>query len=161
MRNGATLSDLAEHFGVPLAQVRLWSVSHPDFAAALQMGRAEADDRVERALYDRAVGITFDGEKLQYVSGGVGQEGRWERAPTREYLPPDVSACATWLRNRRPEQWNEKYRHDVSVNGEVKHSIDLTALDGAELDELQRKYSDTLDLVAEVQSIGPPASDRA
>lgn len=158
-RLGATLSDLAEHFGVPLAQVTLWSVCHSDFAAALQMGKAEADDRVERALYSRAVGYTFDGEKVQYVNGGEDREGRWERTATREHLPPDPSACTTWLRNRRPDLWNEKHRHDVSVNGAVKHVLDLAALDRAELDELQRQYSDTLDLVAEVQSISPPSGD--
>jgi hypothetical protein len=151
VRNGATVSELAVHFEVPIFSVQLWAVAHRDFAAALRVGRVEADDRVERSLYNRAVGYTFDSEKIIYDGGEDG--AGVVRVPIQEHVPPDVTACSLWLRNRRPEQWHDKRTIDFNAN--VRHTrIDVAALSDAQLDELQRQYSETLDLVAEVQPAG-------
>lgn len=109
--NGATVVELADHFGVAHASVELWAACHREFAEVLRVGKALADDRVERSWYNRCVGYTYDSEKV-YNSGenGVGVV----RVPIREHVPPDPAACAAWLRSRRPEQWNPRERVEHS-----------------------------------------------
>ncbi len=105
--NGATVTELADHFGVAPASVELWAACHREFALALQVGKALVDDRVERSWYNRCVGYTYDSEKIVVIDQAV------ERVAIREHVPPDPGACAAWLRSRRGEQWNprEKVEH--------------------------------------------------
>ena len=41
-----------------------WKAQHPDFLGSLKAGKEEADARVERSLYSRAVGYSFNSEKI-------------------------------------------------------------------------------------------------
>lgn len=99
---GATNVDLADFFGVSIRTVDRWLVEHEDFCRAVNEARQFADQNVERRLYERATGYTFDSEKVMAVKGEV------VRVPTREHVPPDVTAMIFWLKNRKPEQWREK-----------------------------------------------------
>jgi hypothetical protein len=110
-RLGATDADLAEFFKVSTQTISAWSNRYPEFLHARKAGKDEAGDRIERSLYHRAVGYTFDSEKVFQFQGKV------VRAKTREHIPPDVIACIFWLKNRRPELWRDK--HDVEHSGEV------------------------------------------
>jgi hypothetical protein len=87
----ATDVDLADFFGVSLTAVRRWYVRHENFRRAVTIGRETADARVERSLFHRAVGYTFDAEKIMICKGVV------NRVPYREHVPPDVAACKLWL----------------------------------------------------------------
>jgi hypothetical protein len=62
-----------------------------------------ADKRVERSLYQRAVGYTYDAVKMFSTPNGIVE------VPYREHVPPDVAACFIWLRNWRREEWREPY----------------------------------------------------
>ena len=53
---GATYEELAKYFSVDVAQIKRWSHVHDDFRAALKVGKDAADERVERSLYQRALG---------------------------------------------------------------------------------------------------------
>ena len=65
--------------------------------SALAAGKAEADGRVERSLYMRAVGYSYDAEKIF-----CDKNGNVTKVPYREHVPPDVTACIFWLKNRDP-----------------------------------------------------------
>jgi hypothetical protein len=156
--NGATVCELADRFGVPPASVELWAACHDEFAAALKVARAMADDRVERSWYNRCVGYTYDSEKVQYDAGTETRPGDgWIRTPTREHVPPDAAACAAWLRNRRPEQWNEKYNLDV--RGTIEHRADEGPVLDASCspDEIQREYAEALAAAAQRKLLASPA----
>lgn len=98
-RLGATDAELAEALGVSTFTIKDWRTRHSAFGEACKLGKDAADDRVEMALYNRAVGYTFDSEKV-FCS-----EGQVVRAPTKEHVPPDFSSMRMWLMNRRPEAW--------------------------------------------------------
>jgi hypothetical protein len=51
---GATNEVLGDFFGVTRRTIQNWIATHPDFAEAVRRGRAVADARVVRALFDRA-----------------------------------------------------------------------------------------------------------
>jgi hypothetical protein len=168
--NGATLVELAAFFQVSTFTIHQWRNRYPAFASAIKVGREASDNRVERALYERATGYSIETVKLfrdgpKYDETGCRTEdGKVTRVVVTEHIPPDTTACIFWLKNRRPREWRDK--HDLNVNGTVNfdHRLvpsDIAALAAGDLDELQRKYSETLDLVAEVQQIPAASDDRA
>lgn len=106
---GATDADLADFFGVSIRTIERWRSAHPEFCRAVKEGKTEADDRVERSLYHRAVGYTFDAVKIFQHQGAVIE------APFREHVPPDTTAAIFWLKNRRKDEWRDK--HDVEHGG--------------------------------------------
>lgn len=105
---GATVRDLADAFGVVIVTIWNWQVAHPEFAESLQVGRSAADDRVERAFYERACGYTFDATKIMTINGRVHRENY------REHVPPDPRAGEFWLRNRRADRWKDKQHLDLN-----------------------------------------------
>jgi PAS domain S-box-containing protein len=50
-------------------------------------------------LYSRAVGYTFDAVKIFCT-----KNGQVTKVPYREHVPPDVTACIFWLKNRKPAE---------------------------------------------------------
>ncbi|MBY8826373.1 helix-turn-helix domain-containing protein [Sphingomonas colocasiae] len=105
---GATDFELADFFDVDVRTIHRWKHSQPEFAAALRVGKDIADDRVERAYYNRAIGYSYVAEKI------FQHQGKVLRADYVEHMPPDSSAAFNWLRNRRPEQWRDRQERHVT-----------------------------------------------
>lgn len=80
----------------------------------MKIGKDVADDRVEKALYDRACGYEQDEVKVFLPAGATEPV----YAPYRARIPADVHAAWRWLNNRRPEVWRDKQ--------EIEHSGGLT-----------------------------------
>lgn len=99
---GATDVEMADFFGVAVSTFYLWKNKQPQFSEALKAGKSAADERVERSLYHKAIGYTFESEKVFQFQGQI------IRAPVREHVPPDTTAMIFWLKNRRAEDWREK-----------------------------------------------------
>ena len=53
-------------------------------------------------LYERANGYSYDAVKI-FCS----RDGEIIEAPYVEHVPPDVTACIFWLKNRRPQDWRD------------------------------------------------------
>ncbi|MCW2286230.1 hypothetical protein M2323_004031 [Rhodoblastus acidophilus] len=104
---GATTFDLATFFNVSSSTIKRWAALHSEFSAALVVGKSSADDRVERSLFERAVGYSFESEKVFQHAGQV------IRAPTVEHVPPDPGAAMNWLKNRRGDVWRDKHEHQL------------------------------------------------
>jgi hypothetical protein len=56
--------ELAELFDVSLSAIEKWKRQREDFRNALKIGKAEADNRVERSLYERATGYSYNAVKI-------------------------------------------------------------------------------------------------
>jgi hypothetical protein len=104
---GATDEELAEFFEVSKRAIYRWKHSKPDFAAALKTGKELADDRVEHALYRRALGYSHEAVKIT-----VKPDGTEIITPYVEHYPPDTTACIFWLKNRRRAEWRDKVEHE-------------------------------------------------
>lgn len=111
---GATDVEVADFFGVSPSTLYLWKNAHPEFSNALKSGKDEADERVERSLYHKAIGYSFDSEKVFQFQGQI------VRAPFREHVPPSDTACIFWLKNRRANEWRDVHRHEVGKPGEFE-----------------------------------------
>ncbi len=99
---GATDFELAEFFCVTSRTIYLWKNSHPKFCRAVKAGKLRADERVERALFNRAVGYSYESEKVFHFQGEI------VRAPIVEHVVPDPGAALNWLKNRKWKVWGER-----------------------------------------------------
>ena len=104
----ATSADLADFFGVSIRTVERWAARHEEFRRALKVGKEAADQRVERSLFQRAVGYTFDGVKVFNNKGVI------VTAKVREHVPPDTTAQIFWLKNRKSAEWRDRQLHEHS-----------------------------------------------
>lgn len=125
---GHTDDFMADFFKVPATTWHSWKKSHPDFFKRLKGWKAVADDRVERALYERALG--YEWEEDAVVWDKYAKERVMVRLEKR--LPPDPSSCFFWLKNRRKDQWREKV--EVEQSGKVQHDHNVK-VDSYELEE--------------------------
>ena len=101
--------ELADFFGVSISAIKRWKIRYPEFRTATALGKQEADDRVVDALFQRAVGYSFDAEKIFPPRGRARKE---LRVSYREHVPPDTTAARLWLLNRQPELWRD--RHELT-----------------------------------------------
>jgi hypothetical protein len=99
---GATNEVLGDFFGVTSRTVDNWTATHPDFADAVYRGRAVADARVVRTLFDHACGFSHQ------VSRTTLYQGVEHTITNTVSYPPDTQACMFWLRNRQHEYWQAK-----------------------------------------------------
>lgn len=112
---GATDKDLADFFEVTDRTINRWRIMHKDFCRSLKAGKDESDERVERSLYHRAVGYTFEAEEVFQFQGEI------VRAKVEKHVPPDTTSMIFWLKNRKPEQWRDKI--DMDVKGDQNITI--------------------------------------
>jgi hypothetical protein len=129
--------EIADLLGVNVATLYRWKFEHSQFARSFKLGKAEADDRVERALFSRAVGYDFNVEKQVMTRHGP-RMLRW-----REHAPPDVSAAMAYLKNRRPDRWRDASRIE-HVAGTIYDGVESAA----ELRQLLSKEALRLGLIA-------------
>jgi hypothetical protein len=117
---GATDADIADFFGVAISTIYKWKHEYPEFSEAQKSGKDAADERVERSLYNRAVGYTFESEKVFQFQGQI------VRTPTREHVPPDTTAGIFWLKNRRSGAWRDVQKHEHGGVGDFDTVDDET-----------------------------------
>ncbi len=113
---GATDVDVADFFSVSVRTIYRWQAEFPEFCQALKVGKDEADNRVERSLYHRAVGYTHDAVKIFMPAGA--KEAKV--VPYVNHIPPDTTACIFWLKNRRAEEWRERVEHTGKDGGTIE-----------------------------------------
>lgn len=101
---GATDAEVADFYEVDVRTIYRWKNAHEEFRQALKAGKDEADDRVERALFHRAVGYEQKEVKI-FMPAGADEP---VYAPYTAKIAPDTTAAIFWLKNRRPEEWRDK-----------------------------------------------------
>lgn len=101
---GATDQEIADFFNVDVRTVYRWKHDHDEFCQALKGGKEIADERVERSLYQRAIGYEQDEVKIFMPSGA----SEPVYAPFRAKIAPDTTAAIFWLKNRRSQDWRDK-----------------------------------------------------
>ena len=144
---GMTDNEIADILGISLATLYRWKLDHPAFARVFKLGKAAADDRVERSLYSRAVGYSYLAEKAVMTRHGQ------KTTRYRAHIPPDTAAAVWYLKNRRPDRWRDSFRHE-----HVASPYDGIE-DPAELGALLIKQAQALGLIAPpIIDVTPKAS---
>ena len=116
---GATDKEMASFFEVTLSTLYLWKNTHPEFSESLKIGKEVADSRVERSLYQKAIGYEQDDVKI-FMPAGADEP---VYAPFIAKVAPDTTAAIFWLKNRKPAQWREKTEVEQKTTHEVGDSV--------------------------------------
>lgn len=112
---GATDLEIADFFDVHVSTIYRWKHDHEDFCEALKTGKDACDERVVRSLYARAIGYSFDAEKIH-----VDKDGGVTRVPYREHVPPDATSMIFWLKNRRRGEFTDRSEQHLQVDMDLK-----------------------------------------
>jgi len=128
-------TEIAAVFQVSEPTLNKWKKQHPEFFKSLNEGKAIADGKVARRLYERALGFETIEEKLG--PGGMVVE-------LKTVCPPDTAAAIFWLKNRQRANWRDKVETGMTDKdgNDVPPAFDLSKLTNEELRtlaELQRK----------------------
>ena len=102
-RLGATDMELADFFEVDTRTIYRWKHDYPEFCQSLKGGKDEADERVERSLYQKAIGYEQDEVKIFMPASALEPV----YAPFRAKISPDTTAAIFWLKNRRSQEWRD------------------------------------------------------
>lgn len=120
-RHGLTDLEMSGRLGVSEVTFNAWKKAYPEFLKALKVGKEDADDQVEKSLFQLAKGYEFDAEKPMTVGEGKGFS-HIEIAKYHEKTPPNPTACIFWLKNRRPDKWRDK--QEIGLTGNINLTID-------------------------------------
>lgn len=126
---GGILNDAADLLGVSVQVVEVWMKKYPDFVGSIKRASQNADERVKRSLYERAMGYEHRAVKIFYnpEQGPV-------CVPYTEKYAPDTGAMAFWLKNRDPDNWRERREGETNTTAEEAQRIlreQVAALDTA------------------------------
>lgn len=111
---GLTNAELAEFFGVSSGTIDYWLQHNKDFQEAVSSGRKEADSKVARALYQRAIGYNAPDTYITVIDKQIVME------PITKHYPPDPFACIKWLAIRQKDKWADVQKTELSYSGTLK-----------------------------------------
>lgn len=115
-----------------------WQKKHPEFFESVKDWKLGADEKVERALFERACGYSHPDTKPQWVetieivNGKTVKAGKWVYADMVKHYPPDTPAATLWLKNRKPNEWRDKQDVDITDTRAVQTILDAMSPDEAE-----------------------------
>jgi hypothetical protein len=101
---GLTDVEIGDHFEVTEQTINNWKREHEEFFLALKAGKEEADAKVAKSLYQRALGYSHKAVKI-VADAKTGSE---HVVPYTEHYPPDTTAAIFWLKNRKSSLWRDK-----------------------------------------------------
>lgn len=99
---GFTDAEIADFIEVAPSTYYLWKREHPEFSESINLGKEEADRKVERSLFECATGYSHPDTHFAVCDGVVVQ------TPTIKHYKPDNTAQIFWLKNRKPAEWRDK-----------------------------------------------------
>lgn len=132
---GATNMQLAEALQRNITTIESWLTKYPDFKQAVEEGKMDSDARVQKSLYERAIGFSYDEIQEYRGKGKDGKEYSYTRKITKRVLG-DVTAQIFWLTNRMRGIWQHVHRSEINVTGDINvkqtQEIDLTGFNDDE-----------------------------
>ena len=121
---GHTDMCIADFFNMDVRTWRYWLSNHPEFSLAYDEWKIVAIRQVERALFQRAIGMeqiettyekTGDWVAMRYgETEDIRFEEEYRKTVKVKHLAPDTAACIMVLKNMMPEEWKDRV--------EMKHS---------------------------------------
>lgn len=109
---GMTDFEIASALDINTRTLWSWASHYEPLFNALTLGKAAFDERITRMLAIRALGYSYESEKV-----AINADGMITRATTIEHVPPDTTAMIFWLKNRRPAEWRDV--KNIDVDGRV------------------------------------------
>lgn len=125
-RDGANDIEIASLMGIHSSTLYEWQNKFPEIKEALKVGKSPADRKVEKSLYNNAIGYDYKEEqavklrRVYYKDGMRHEEERVEVVQLRKHKPADVKAQIFWLNNRKSAEWRDKKEVEVSAKNKLE-----------------------------------------
>lgn len=146
--------EVAERIGINISTLREWDKRYPEIHRALSVGREIIDYKVENALLKRALGYTAKEIKVvlgRQIKGG--QTFQITKEVVEKEIAPDVTACAIWLNNRRPDKWKRNRDKVVEVE-EQDSNLQITIVRGPKTNDELDSTNQEITISAKEKSDG-------
>ena len=111
---GATDDEIATAMRVSRKTISQWKKIHESFAKALAEGKEIADSKIEKSLYNSAMGYFVDEEERLIEVNRDGTTKLGDLRKKKRYIPPSVTAQIFWLKNRMKGQWRDVTKAEVT-----------------------------------------------
>lgn len=106
---GATDREMAEAVRTSLPTLYKAYAEDPKLFDSVKAAKGIADERVERSLYERALGY-------DYFEEGTTKDGP---CTLKRHMPAHPTAQIFWLKNRRSHEWKDRHEHKISADETV------------------------------------------
>lgn len=124
---GVREKDIAGNLGVGYSTFRGYTAKHEALKEALSIGKNSADAIVSNAFFDKCRDRIVQIPRLKKTQREIINE-RGDREIKMEYvevsepmfIPADTAAQKLWLCNRRPDEWQQQVRADISGGIDIK-----------------------------------------
>lgn len=95
------------------------------------MSRTAVNNELERLLLRLCMGFEYEEIKKTIVEEDKSGKMRTRVEKTKKYQPPSSNALSFWLRNRAPDQWNDKREliFDTKDNEEARKKLFLEMIE--------------------------------
>lgn len=146
VRDGAIDKDVADKLGITATSFRNYKTAFPVLREILEASGSIANQRVENALFARAIGMpAIEVEERPVVTKDAagnkvaGEPVLIKRVTKR--LAPDVTACIFWLKNRDPKRWADVFENKVETIDEAKKAEAMAKLRKLLVREMRKSES--------------------
>lgn len=150
--NGATWSAIARQCGITEETAQDWCNPespryHPEFSGAVTRARETCDDNAVTGLYRRATGYDYTeeytetrrflpkpadlkklGDEKDRFLDDEGMLNEVIERKSTHHIPADVGAAKMWLPNRRPSEWRDASK--IEVTGKDGAALTLAVIMG-------------------------------
>lgn len=147
-REGATNADIATRLGISEGLWYEYINKYPILDEFVSLGRCVTNAEVEKSLYKLCTGYEFEEIKTIVEETANGKK-RTRIEKTKKYVPPSTQAIQFYLKNRAPDQWNDKRELilDTKDNEEARKKLFLEMIDD---NLIEAEYSEVDDPVIDV-----------
>lgn len=129
-RDGCTLQTIADKIGVDYSTLNDWKRKYPKIKDALAKGKELIDYKVENALLKSALG--YKSKEIKVIIGKQIKNGvtvDLTKETTIREVAPNVTACAMWLNNRRPDKWKRNRDNTIELDND-DNNLSITIVRG-------------------------------
>ena len=101
--------------GIGYSTLQTWKKKYQDIQDSLKKGKEVVDILVENALLKRALGYEYEEvTRERRVNPQTGEVGLVVVKIVKKEVVPDTTAQIFWLKNRKPEEWRDVNRTEIS-----------------------------------------------
>ena len=152
-RDGYTETEIAARIGISHSTLYYWKEHYEEIKKALTAGKEVVDYKVENALLKAALG--YQTKEIKVVIGKQiknGQVFQITKETTIKEVSPNVTACAMWLNNRRPDKWKRNRDKSIELENE-DDSIQITVVRGPKKENEGESVNQSVTLQKKQESI--------
>lgn len=133
---GATNDEIADAFGITVRTFIRWKQQFPSLEEAVTQGKDIADAKVEKSLYQRAIGYQVtDEERTIEMDPRTGEQRPAKVKKTIKNIVPDTMACMYWLNNRKRTHWSQRQEVALSAGDDTEDVVIYLPANGRDADD--------------------------